>query len=89
MSSIPNESSPPRAFLCHSSLDRDLVVRLATDLLHNGVDVWYAEWELQPGDSLRQRIIDEGIEGAPIFLALLTRNSLDSRWAKTENRRWL
>jgi TIR domain len=71
------------AFLCHSSLDKPLARRLAEDLRKAGVDVWFDEWEIAPGESLRRKI-DAGIERASYFLALLTSNSLQSEWAQTE-----
>ncbi|MGH7825368.1 MAG: toll/interleukin-1 receptor domain-containing protein [Candidatus Binatia bacterium] len=74
---------PPAAFLSHSSVDNEISTRLAKDLRANGVDVWYAEWEIKPGDSLRRKI-DEGIERATHFLVLLTENSLRSEWVQTE-----
>lgn len=77
------DKRPPTAFLCHSTENRNLVARLAADLQSAGVDVWYSEWELKPGDSLRRRV-DVGIEGASYFIALLTEASLRSEWAKTE-----
>lgn len=57
--------------------------KLAMDLRKNGVDVWYDEWELRPGDSLRRKI-EQGIEGAAYFMVLLTPNSLKSEWVQTE-----
>ena len=53
------------------------------DLIGNGVNVWYDQWEIKPGDSLRRKI-DEGIEGAAYFMVLLTPNSLESEWVQTE-----
>jgi hypothetical protein len=47
------------------------------------VDVWYAEWELAPGDSLR-RMIDDGIERATHFIVMLTPASLASEWVQVE-----
>jgi len=73
----------PAAFLSHSSADRDLALRLATDLRAAHIDVWYAEWEIAPGDSLRRKI-DEGIDRATHFLVLLTPASLQSEWVQTE-----
>jgi hypothetical protein len=71
------------AFLCHSSVDKPLARRLAEDLRKAGVDVWFDEWEIEPGASLRRKI-DEGIERSSYFLALLTSNSLQSEWVQTE-----
>lgn len=73
----------PKVFLSHSRTDKALAERLARDLTASGVDVWYAEWEIAPGDSLRRKI-DAGIEGASHFLVLLTPNSLKSEWVQTE-----
>jgi hypothetical protein len=73
----------PKAFLSYSSKDKALAERLARDLTLSGVDVWYAEWKIAPGDSLRRKI-DSGIEAASHFLVLLTPNSLQSEWVQTE-----
>jgi hypothetical protein len=51
----------PRVFLSHSKKDREFIERLAGDLRASQVDVWYDEWEIPPGDSLRGRIFGEGI----------------------------
>ncbi len=73
----------PAAFLSHSGTDADVAGRLARDLRGQGVDVWYAEWEIKPGESLRRKI-DEGIGRATHFLVLLTAASLRSEWVQTE-----
>jgi hypothetical protein len=76
--------SSPKAFFCHSSADKtEFADRLAGDLRAAGVDVWYDQWEIAPGDSLRRKV-DSGIEGATQFLALITPNSLKSEWVQTE-----
>ena len=73
----------PAAFLCHSSADKPTAERLARDLRDGGVDVWFDQWEIAPGDSLRRKI-DEGIEGAQFFFALISPESLQSEWVRTE-----
>lgn len=74
----------PKAFFCHSTADKATIGdRLAADLRAAGIDVWYDKFEIRGGDSLRRKI-DEGIEGATHFLALLTPNSLRSEWVQTE-----
>ena len=57
--------------------------RIAKALIAVGIDTWWAEWEIQPGDSLRQKI-DEGIGGCTHFLVLLTPNSVKKPWANAE-----
>jgi len=76
---------PPTAFLCHSMEDKETVAnRLARDLRNAGIELWYDEWEIRPGDSLRQKI-DEGILKAANFMALLSPNSIKSTgWVQTE-----
>lgn len=73
----------PSAFLCHSSADKELVTKLATDLRANGVDAWLDKWRIQPGESLCRKI-DEGIAAATHFFAILTPNSITSEWVQTE-----
>jgi hypothetical protein len=73
----------PASFLSHSGADAAIAGRLARDLRGQGGDVWYAEWEIKLGDSLRRKI-DEGIDRATHFLVLLTPASLKSEWVQTE-----
>ena len=75
--------TPLKAFLSHSTLDRELASRIAVDLRSQGVDVWYQEWEMKGGDSIRRKV-DEGIESALQFLVLLTPHSLRSEWVQIE-----
>ena len=50
-------------FISHASEDKDTVVRpLANALLQRGLKVWYDEFELKIGDSLRRKI-DKGFPG--------------------------
>jgi TIR domain len=44
-------------FICHASEDKDTIVReLAGALRDQHLDVWYDEFSLKVGDSLRQTI---------------------------------
>jgi len=48
-------------FICHASEDKDSFVRpLANEFHRRGVNVWYDEFSLKVGDSLR-RSIDQGL----------------------------
>ena len=73
----------PRAFVSHSSQDHDFVINLATDLRANGVDAWYDEWEIKPGDSIRAKI-DEGLADCEFFIIVLSRSSIARPWVQTE-----
>ena len=73
----------PTVFLCHASEDKAIARKLAEDLVRAGIDVFFDEWEITAGDSLRQKI-DQGLEGCTHFIALLTPNSLGKSWVQTE-----
>jgi hypothetical protein len=65
----PEERRHPRAFLSHSSLDNArFASQFATDLRERGIDVWYDEWELNPGDSIVDKIFEEGLSQAEVFI---------------------
>ena len=74
----------PRIFLSHSKKDAPFIERLANDLRLSLVDVWYDDWEIPPGDSLRKRIFTEGIPDSDLFFVYLTPHSLASYWCERE-----
>jgi hypothetical protein len=74
----------PKAFISYSYEDKDTATKIATDLRAGGIDVWFDRWEIQPGDSLVQKIFEEGLSGADAFLALISKNSIDSKWVRHE-----
>lgn len=73
----------PVAFLCHASEDKDLVRRLANDLMAKGIDVFFDEWEIRSGDSIRRKI-DDGLGRCTHFIAVLTPQSITKEWVQTE-----
>lgn len=73
----------PRVFISHSSKDSVPVEKLARRLANNGVDPWYAGWEIKPGDSIVQKI-DEGLGGCNVFIIVVSENSVRSRWVQEE-----
>ena len=59
-------------FISHASDDKDLFVRpLAHALKAHGLKVWYDEFSLRPGDSLR-RSIDRGLAECIAGLVVLS-----------------
>lgn len=73
----------PKAFLSFGWEDRELAKTIAETLQANGIETWWAEWEIRAGDSLRQRI-DEGLSNCTIFLVLLTPTSIKKPWVNQE-----
>lgn len=74
----------PRVFLCHSKADQNFITQLATDLRPARIDVWYDDWEIPPGTSLRSKIFESGIPECDLFFVYLTQNSVESDWVKKE-----
>ena len=74
----------PKAFLSYSHEDKDVATKIATNLRTSGIDVWFDRWEIQPGDSLVQKIFEEGLSKADAFLALISKNSINSKWVRQE-----
>jgi hypothetical protein len=71
-------------FISHASEDKDDFVRpLAQSLAGLGLDVWYDEFSLEPGDSLRESI-DKGLAGAAIGVVCLSPHFFAKRWPKQE-----
>jgi hypothetical protein len=71
-------------FICHASDDKDALARpLAEALRHAGVRVWFDEFSLQAGDSLRQSI-DDGLARCSYGLVILSEAFFRKRWAQRE-----
>ena len=58
-------------FLAHASPDKEFVRRLAVDVAHRGVPVWFDEWEIGVGDSIVDRI-SSGIDGSGWLAVILS-----------------
>jgi len=71
-------------FISHASEDKDEFVRpLAAALTSLGLKVWYDEWTLTLGDSLRQKI-DEGLIASDYGVVVLSRNFFAKKWPQAE-----
>jgi hypothetical protein len=71
-------------FICHASEDKDLVVRpLAVELSQLGLLVWYDEFELRIGDSLR-RNIDRGLAETRFGIVVLSPAFFKKEWPQRE-----
>lgn len=71
-------------FVSHATEDKDLVVRpLARALQERGLSVWYDEFELKIGDSLR-RSIDKGIANSRFGVVVLSHPFFAKGWPQYE-----
>ena len=79
------ETEKPIAFISHDSRDKELIAkRLSNGLSSRLCFVWYDEYSLKIGDSLRESI-EEGIKAAKKCILVLTKNYLNNPgWGKKE-----
>lgn len=71
-------------FISHASEDKDALVRpLARELVKLGCKVWYDEYELKLGDSLRAKI-DDGLSRSRNGLVVLSPHFFRKPWPKEE-----
>lgn len=84
---LPDEAFEEREFdlfISHATEDKDALVRpLAHTLQERGVQVWYDEFELRVGDSLRRKI-DAGIARSRFGLVVLSPAFFAKNWPQYE-----
>ncbi|MHB0923721.1 MAG: DUF1883 domain-containing protein [Bellilinea sp.] len=71
-------------FISHASEDKDAIVRsLADALVKGGLKVWYDEFELKIGDSLRRKI-DKGLAHSRFGIVVLSQSFFKKGWTNYE-----
>jgi hypothetical protein len=71
-------------FISHATEDKELFVRpLAITLQHLGVSVWYDEFTLRLGDSLRKSI-DRGLSSSRFGLIVISQHFIKKKWPEYE-----
>ncbi len=83
---LENEDFNPEfdVFVSHASEDKDEVVRpLAEALKASGLKVWYDEFELKIGDSLRKKI-DKGLANSKFGIVVLSKDFFRKGWTNYE-----
>lgn len=95
LSSVPSlvHEPPPQVeaggetydvFISHASDDKDTIVRsLVAALMNHGLKVWYDEFALRIGDSLRQKI-DKGLARSRVGLVVLSPAFITKGWTNYE-----
>lgn len=75
----------PKVFISHASEDKErFVLAFALKLRSNGVDAWVDRWEMLPGDSIVDKIFQEGIKDAHAVIVILSKNSVNKKWVREE-----
>ncbi len=74
----------PDIFVCHAGEDKESVARpLATALRDAGLDVWYDEFSLLVGDSLRQKI-EQGLAESSCGAVIFSPSFFAKNWPQAE-----
>ena len=72
------------AFISHATEDKATLVKpLATALKKRGLKIWYDEFELRVGDSLRESI-DKGLASSRYGIVILSKSFFAKKWPKYE-----
>lgn len=75
----------PKVFIIHASEDKErFVLDFDTKLRSKGIDTWIYERETYPGDSLVNKIFEEGIRNARTVIVVLSKYSVDKPWVREE-----
>jgi len=82
---LKNEKEVPLAFISHDFRDKEEIAsKIALDLVKMNCPVWYDEYSLRVGDSLRETI-EKGLKECRKCILILSPNFLSNEgWTKTE-----
>lgn len=70
-------------YLAHANEDKSVAKPLAEGLFERGIPVWYDNWEIGYGDSLRRKM-EQGLGDCTHFIVLLTETSISKPWVNEE-----
>ena len=74
---------PATVFICHSSVDKPFVEKLAGDLRNLGLGVWLDRWEIKVGDSIINQI-EAGIDENDYLAVVISPEAVSSPWVRRE-----
>ena len=75
----------PTAFLSHASEDKaDFVEPLGRELADMGIRPWLDKWEIRPGDSLVEKLFDEGVAAVDAVIVVVSQYSAGKPWVRAE-----
>jgi hypothetical protein len=73
----------PSCFISYSTKDQQFASLLHNDLQRNGIECWFAPHDAKGGRKLHEQI-EEAISEYDCLLLVLSANSMDSEWVKSE-----
>lgn len=75
----------PKVFISHASEDKErFVLSFAKALLQNGIDAWVDQWEMHLGDSIVEKIFEDGVAQASAVIVILSNFSINKPWVREE-----
>ncbi|MES2922396.1 MAG: toll/interleukin-1 receptor domain-containing protein [Verrucomicrobiota bacterium] len=74
---LPEDMAPESVFISFRSEDRDVARNIATRFRDAGIDVWFDETDLEPGDSYKAKIANH-IFKCFAFVPLISRHSISN-----------
>lgn len=72
-----------KVYISYSTIDKPFVSWLVERLIKEDIDIWYDELEMNAGDVIKEKI-SEGIKTSSVFLIILSKSSVKSRWVNYE-----
>jgi hypothetical protein len=72
-----------KAFLCHSSSDKEIVLKVKKALDQRGIFTWLDIFQIGFGESIR-REIEEGIASSNFLILFMSKAALKSEWVNRE-----
>jgi hypothetical protein len=73
----------PTAFVSYAGEDLAVAKPLAEGLMKNGIETFFAPWEILAGDNLVEKL-NQGLSGAEFLVLLLSTHSLGKVWPRAE-----
>jgi hypothetical protein len=70
---------PPKVFISYRSVDRERVRIVAEALRRAGIDAWWDNWEILPGDNFVAKI-NQGLDECNCGVVFLSNESLEGAW---------
>jgi len=72
-----------KVFISYAREDAAVARRIAEGLRSAGLEVWYDESEIMPGENFAEKI-SQALEESQAMVVVITRNALRSSWVRRE-----
>lgn len=76
-------TASPKVYLAHATEDKAMIRPVAEHLMAHGAGVWFDEWDIEAGTSLRQEM-EKGLGWMTHFVVVLTPISITKPWVARE-----